>query len=212
MAVLVWRRRRLPFDRWAGSSQGTLMAAGSASRHDPRHGTPNLAFNGELAAPQFREAAVAECAAVGFSLLGIRPRHRFPIPRRCLAPGADDAQAEVGDQAATPAEKLIPPERERPQPRVLSEAEYKRLLAAVHGEIRDEAIIELLLQTGIRLAELARLKVSDIELPAKVDREHTGAVHIQGKGRKQRTVTLNSKACRALRNYLQIRPKVEAPQ
>src|SRR5215207_8689445 len=238
MAVLVWRRRRLPFDRWAGSSQGTLMAAGSASRHDPRHGTPNLAVNGELAAPQFREAAVAECAAVGFSLLGIRcrpsplapraagspcspqwagaargnPRHRFPIPRRCLAPGADDAQAEAGDPAASPAEKLIPPERERLQPRVLSEAEYKRLLAAVHGEIRDEAIIELLLQTGIRLAELARLKVSDIELPAKVDREHTGAVHIHGKGRKERTVTLNYKACRAIRNYLQVRPKVEAPQ
>jgi site-specific recombinase XerD len=119
---------------------------------------------------------------------------------------------QEGVLAASPAEKLIPPERERPQPRVLSEPEYKRLLAAVHGEIRDEAIIELLLQTGIRLAELARLKVSNIELPAKVDREHTGAVHIHGKGRKARTVTLNSKACRALRNYLQIRPKVEAPE
>src|SRR5215207_9609414 len=119
---------------------------------------------------------------------------------------------QEGALVASPAEKLIPPERERPQPRVLSEAEYKRLLAAVHGEIRDEAIIELLLQTGIRLAELARLKVSDIELPAKVDREHTGAVHIHGKGRKERTVTLNYKACRAIRNYLQVRPKVEAPQ
>ena len=113
---------------------------------------------------------------------------------------------------ASPAEKLIPPERERPQPRVLSETEYKRLLDAVHGEIRDEAIIELLLQTGIRLAELARLKVSDVELPAKVDREHTGAVHIHGKGRKERTVTLNFKVCRALRNYLRVRPAVEVPE
>jgi site-specific recombinase XerD len=116
---------------------------------------------------------------------------------------------QEGVLVASPAEKLIPPEWERPQPRVLSEPEYKRLLTAVHGEIRDEAIIELLLQTGIRLAELARLKVSDIELPAKVDREHTGAVHIQGKGRKARTVTLNFKACRALRNYLQVRPRAE---
>jgi site-specific recombinase XerD len=115
---------------------------------------------------------------------------------------------QQGELPASPAEKLIPPERERPQPRVLSEAEYKRLLSVVHGEIRDEAIIELLLQTGIRLAELARLKISDIELPAKVDREHTGAVHIQGKGRKERTGTLNFKACRALRNYLQVRPEV----
>jgi site-specific recombinase XerD len=116
---------------------------------------------------------------------------------------------QEGVLVASPAEKLIPPERERTQPRVLSEPEYKRLLTAVHGEIRDEAIIELLLQAGIRLAELARLKVSDIELPAKVDREHTGAVHIQGKGRKARTVTLNFKACRALRNYLQVGPRAE---
>ena len=107
----------------------------------------------------------------------------------------------------SPATKLIPPERERYQPRVLTEAEYKRLLAAVHGEIRDEAIIELLLQTGMRLAELARLQVSDLELPAKIDRQHTGAVHVHGKGRKERTITLNYKACRALRNYLQMRPK-----
>jgi site-specific recombinase XerD len=110
---------------------------------------------------------------------------------------------------ASPAEKLIPPERERHQPRVLTEAEYKRLMLAVHGEIRDEAIIELLLQTGIRLSEVARLKVSDLELPVKFDREHVGAAHISGKGRKERTVTLNFKAARALRNYLAIRPKVD---
>ena len=107
----------------------------------------------------------------------------------------------------SPATKLIPPEREHYQPRVLTEVEYKRLLAAVHGEIRDEAIIELLLQTGMRLAELARLRVADVELPAKVDRQHTGAVHVHGKGRKERTITLNHKACRALRNYLAVRPK-----
>src|SRR5215212_419209 len=37
--------------------------------------------------------------------------------------------AQQGLLPASPAEKLIPPERERPQPRVLSEPEYKRLLA-----------------------------------------------------------------------------------
>lgn len=109
----------------------------------------------------------------------------------------------------SPATKLIPPERERYQPRVLSEPEYKRLFAAVHGEIRDETIIELLLQTGMRLAELARLRIADIDLPAKVDRQHTGAVQVHGKGRKERTITLNYKVCRALRNYLQVRPKLD---
>jgi integrase len=43
------------------------------------------------------------------------------------------------------------------EPRVLSEGEYKRLLEAVRGEIRDQAIIELLLQTGLRLSEVSRL-------------------------------------------------------
>jgi integrase/recombinase XerC len=109
----------------------------------------------------------------------------------------------------SPAAKLIPPERERYQPRVLTEVEYKRLMAAVHGEIRDEAIIELLLQTGMRLSELSRLTIADVELPAKIDREHTGAAHISGKGRKERVVTLNYKACRAIRNYLAVRPKID---
>jgi site-specific recombinase XerD len=116
----------------------------------------------------------------------------------------------------SPATKLIPPQRERDEPRVLSEIEYKRLEAAVHGEIRDEAIIQLLLQTGIRLAELARLKTTDVELPAKIvppnkktqDPGTVGAVHIHGKGRKERTVTINWKACKALRNYLQVRPRL----
>jgi hypothetical protein len=85
---------------------------------------------------------------------------------------------------------------------VLTEVEYKRLMGAVHGEIRDEAIIELLLQTGMRLSELSRLKMSDIELPAKIDREHTGAAHISGKGRKERVGLLGGPARRALADYL----------
>lgn len=47
----------------------------------------------------------------------------------------------------SPAEELLPPEREREERRVLSEAEYKRLMAAVQHEVRDGAILELLLQT-----------------------------------------------------------------
>ena len=55
----------------------------------------------------------------------------------------------------SPAEELLPPEREREERRVLTEAEYKRLLSAVQHEVRDGAIIELLLQTGIRQSECA---------------------------------------------------------
>lgn len=111
----------------------------------------------------------------------------------------------------SPARKLIPPAREHLQPRVLTEGEYKRLLDAVRGEIRDSAIIELLRQTGTRLSELARLTLSDIALPVKISRDdgNGGSVHIPSKGRKSRTVTLNWKACRALSAYFQVRPNVE---
>lgn len=118
---------------------------------------------------------------------------------------------------ASPAERLVPPERERDQPRVLSEAEYKRLLEAVRYDARDAAVVELILQTGLRLSEVARLTLTDVELPAKIvkpdlNRKEPGTwgkVSVQGKGRKGRTVTLNWKACRALKAYLVIRPDVE---
>lgn len=114
---------------------------------------------------------------------------------------------ETGILQVSPALKLIPPARERMQPRVLSEAEYKRLLEVVRGEIRDQTIIELLLQTGLRLSEVARLHVNHVSLPIKISKEpgYVGSVTVLGKGRKQRSVTLNYKACRAIKNYLSIR-------
>jgi integrase/recombinase XerD len=93
-------------------------------------------------------------------------------------------EAELIDDDAT--QKLIPPASEHYQPRVLTEGEYKRLQLAVAHEARDSAIIELLLQTGMRLSELSRLTVNDIDLPQKISREdgHVGSVHVLGKGRK----------------------------
>src|SRR5205823_3257203 len=96
-----------------------------------------------------------------------------------------------------PTTALTTPSRDRLQPRVLTEGEYKRLQLAVAHQVRDAAIIELLLQTGMRLSELCRLTLAQVELPAKISREdgHVGSVRIFGKGRKDRTVTLNWKAC-----------------
>jgi site-specific recombinase XerD len=117
---------------------------------------------------------------------------------------------EQGVVPKSPAQKLIPPERDYHEPRRLSDAEYKRLLDVVRYETRDAAIIELILQTGMRLSELAGLRIDDIALPPKISKEagHVGGVTIRGKGRKMRTVTLNWKACKALWSYLAIRPAV----
>ena len=54
--------------------------------------------------------------------------------------------------------RLRPPGRSGREPRVMSEAEYKRLQDACRFHPRDQAIIEVFLQTGIRLSELARLR------------------------------------------------------
>jgi site-specific recombinase XerD len=118
---------------------------------------------------------------------------------------------DAGMIQVSPALKLIPPDRERMEPRVLSEGEYKRLLEAVRGDIRDQAIIELLLQTGLRLSEVSRLHVNHVSLPTKISKEpgFVGSVTVLGKGRKQRSVTLNYKACRAIKNYLSVRPAAD---
>ena len=108
--------------------------------------------------------------------------------------------------------KLRPPKAESKEPRVLSEMEYKRLLRACAYETRDAAILELLLQSGMRLSELTRLTLEDIELPAQINHEpaNIGILRIfGGKGRKDRTLPLNFKACKAIKAYLAVRPKVE---
>ena len=92
---------------------------------------------------------------------------------------------------------------------MLSEAEYKRLMAAVQHEVRDGAILELLLQTGIRQSECAAITLGDLQLPARISRDagNVGSLRVHGKGRKDRVVTLNYKVCRALKAYLAVRPR-----
>ena len=107
-----------------------------------------------------------------------------------------------------PAARVIPPHREEKEPRVLSKNEYQRLLATV-GKPRDRAIVQLLLQTGVRLSEVRRLTLSDLELPKRVTRKALGTMRILGKGRKTRTVLLNTKACEALDTWLKLRPDVD---
>jgi integrase/recombinase XerD len=112
-----------------------------------------------------------------------------------------------------PARELIPPEREQREPRFLTTQEYRALLRACAHETRDAAIIELILQTGIRLSEVARLTVEAVELPPRINRDpsNTGSISIRGKGRKSRTLPLNYKACRALKAWLSVRPSIPDP-
>lgn len=109
-----------------------------------------------------------------------------------------------GVVATDPAGNIALPEREASQPRVLSQTEYQRLLSVVEKP-RDRAIIQLMLQAGICLAEVQRLNVDDVRLPEPMRDDVLGSVRILGKGKRQRTLLLNSKACQALAAWLAVR-------
>lgn len=100
-----------------------------------------------------------------------------------------------------PAQEIPHPKYETKPPRILSHTEYRALRDACRQDTRTSAIVELFLQTGIRISELANLKLSDIK-----DKELIVAP--QGK-REGRRVPLNKAAKEALERYLKMRPKVK---
>jgi integrase/recombinase XerC len=85
-----------------------------------------------------------------------------------------------------PAEKIVRPKKERKERVFLRVDEYLRLLNAAAVNSRDYAILQLFLQTGIRVAELVGLSLTDIDLKE-------GVMLINGKGNKQRTIYLGRK-------------------
>jgi integrase/recombinase XerC len=69
---------------------------------------------------------------------------------------------------------------------------------------RDEAILSLILYSGIRVGELVDLRLSDVEIG-----ERSGRVKITGKGRKYREVPLHVNARHALSDWLEVRSEDE---
>jgi integrase/recombinase XerD len=65
---------------------------------------------------------------------------------------------------------------------------------------RDEAIVRMLLDTGMRASELCTLRMEQLDLFGQ-------RATILGKGNKHRTVHFGSKTARAIRNYLRYEPR-----
>jgi len=105
-----------------------------------------------------------------------------------------------------PATLLEHPRFEMKPPRILTKTEYRALRDAARSDIRMSAIIELLLQTGIRIGELSRLKISDL----KIINTKTNELHIPaGESYPERTVPLNKAAETAVQRYLEVRPNTK---
>jgi site-specific recombinase XerD len=97
--------------------------------------------------------------------------------------------------------KIVLPFTESTTPYVLTQSQCDRLRNASADSPRDNAIIELFLQTGITLSELVHLTLNDIKLDET--EKHQGFMRILGsRGNKERIIPLNSKASVALKNYI----------
>ena len=101
--------------------------------------------------------------------------------------------------AANPANTVKGAKREEKEPNILYKEQYKALLYEASDNIRDYAIIQTFLQTGIRLSELVSLRVEDVDL------EHRNLTVRQGKGKKDRQIPLVDDVLKALRNYVRYR-------
>lgn len=108
------------------------------------------------------------------------------------------------------AENLSLPRRWQRLPKALSDSEVERLLAPpphqTPADLCDTAVLEVAYASGLRLAELRRLRMEQLHLAA-------GFVNVVGKGNKQRIVPLGRKAVEALQRYLEAgRPKLVKPR
>ena len=105
-----------------------------------------------------------------------------------------------GEIAASPADLVATPKKDRYLPRVLKEDEVAALLDSIPAstplELRDRAIFELAYATGLRAEELTSLEMGDADFDAEELRVH-------GKGGKERIVPVGEQAWRALNAYLE---------
>ncbi len=100
-----------------------------------------------------------------------------------------------------PANSVSHPKYELSDPRVLTKLEYRALRDACRADKRISTIVEVLLQTGMRISELANLEVEDVDLEKK-------QVHVKPQeSHPGRIVPLNNAAVSSLKEYLEIRPK-----
>jgi site-specific recombinase XerD len=112
---------------------------------------------------------------------------------------------EEGELSPSPMARMKPPRLpEAPVP-VLRDVELRKLLDAAGRDKtfagrRDEAILRLLMDTGVRRAEVLGVRLVDVDL----DR---GLVTVTGKGQRVRIVAVGASTVQALDRYLRARAR-----
>ena len=106
-----------------------------------------------------------------------------------------------------PAADVRAPKGEKKLPNVMDVDQVDRLLSGTATnplEMRDQAMMELMYSSGLRLSELVNLNLEDIEL-------HAAQVKVLGKGNKMRYLPIGQQAREALSTWLDLRDSVAQP-
>jgi len=101
-----------------------------------------------------------------------------------------------------PAKEVSAPKSGQPLPKTCDAEQIDRLLNSGKSDdilfLRDVAMFELMYSSGLRLAELVSLNLSDIDLSQQ-------QLIVTGKGNKTRYLPVGSKACEAIKRWLKER-------
>ena len=105
---------------------------------------------------------------------------------------------EEGERSGNPAELLAAPKIGAALPKYLDHERVGELIEAPDSAtptgMRDRAMLDLLYATGLRVSELIKLRVADLD-------EYQGVVRVMGKGGKQRLVPVGKAALQAVEEY-----------
>ncbi len=103
------------------------------------------------------------------------------------------------------AKKIKSPKISHSLPKTIDFDDLKRLLSVQsksYQELKSIAMIEIMYSCGLRVSELVKLNISDMDLSE-------GFVRVKGKGGKMRFSPIGSDAIKAIRLYLAKRPNAE---
>lgn len=104
---------------------------------------------------------------------------------------------------SNPTQEISQPKFDQSPPRILSRLEYRALRDSCRADARMHAIVEILLQTGMRISELANLQLSDVDLEREL-------IYIQAQNSSEaRRIPLNAAAKKSVMDYLRLRPRAK---
>lgn len=101
-----------------------------------------------------------------------------------------------------PAKGVAAPKLDKPLPKNISVDEVFQLLDINEDDplsLRDQAMMELMYSSGLRLSELVGINLNDLKLREK-------EVMVLGKGSKQRLLPITQKAVETIKAWLKVRP------